>query len=143
MLSDRLLRTTVHDRVKVLSDRTYTLGGMSRSPKVQRVPPPFRQIADHYALKIRTGHLKPGDLLPSLPTIMETWGVSRVTASKANDRLRNLGLVEHVPGKGLRVLGEPAPEAAPDPVNDPLTPAPAATPRRPRPAPKPAERRTP
>lgn len=137
MLSDSLLRTTVHDRVKVLSDRTYTLTGMSRSPKVQRVPPPYQQIADHYALKIRTGHLKPGDLLPSLPTIMETWGVSRVTASKANDRLRTRGLVEHVPGKGLRVIDQ----AAPEPVNEPLTPP--AAPRRGRPAPKPAERRTP
>lgn len=68
------------------------------------MPPPFRQISDHYVLQMRAGQLKPGDFLPPVTEIMSTWKVSRATASKATDRLKMLGLVETVPARGLRVI---------------------------------------
>jgi DNA-binding GntR family transcriptional regulator len=80
---------------------------MSRSPGVQRVPPPFRQIADHYALQIRTGKLKIGDFLPPREQIVQTWEVSHATAAKATDLLKQRGLVETVPARGLRVIARP------------------------------------
>lgn len=85
-------------------DECHTLGTMSPSPGVQRVPPPFRQIADHYALQIRSGKLKPGDYLPTGAELMAKWQVSKATASKAVDVLKTRGLVETVPAKGIRVL---------------------------------------
>lgn len=95
---------------------------------VQRVAPPYQQIADHYAAEIAAGRLRPGDYLPTLPQLVETWGVSRVTASKATDRLKVMGLVETVTSKGIRVVEREQPERQPRQ-------------RKPRPAPRPAARR--
>ena len=79
-----------------------SLGTMT--PELRRVPPPFEQIADYYAAEIRSGRLATGDYIPANAAIVSTWSVSKATASKATDRLRSLGLVETVPGHGLRVL---------------------------------------
>lgn len=77
------------------------------TPELRRVPPPFQQIADHYAAEIQAGRIAVGDYIPAGAAIMDTWGVSKATAAKATDRLRALGLVETVPGHGLRVVSLP------------------------------------
>lgn len=97
------------------------------SPSVERVPAPFEQIARYYAGEIVSGQIAPGDLIPSSATIMRTWHVARATATKATDRLRAMGLVETVPGKGLRVLDHreaATMTASPDtPVDQPIVAA--------------------
>lgn len=77
------------------------------TPELRHVPPPFEQIAEYYAAEIRAGRIAAGDYLPGNSAIVSTWGVSRATASKATDRLRADGLVETVPGQGLRVIAQP------------------------------------
>jgi DNA-binding transcriptional regulator YhcF (GntR family) len=81
------------------------------TPDLRRVPPPFEQIADHYAYAIYTGQLAVGDFLPSAATLTSSWGVSKTTAARATERLHYLGLIETVPGKGLQVLPHDQPVA--------------------------------
>ena len=105
MLLDAPHRTRGSYPLGTLGPRTL----LAVPPEIRRVPPPFEQIADHYATEIREGRLTAGEFIPANHVIQSTWSVSKATASKATDQLRRLGLVETVPGHGLRVV-EQTPE---------------------------------
>ena len=77
------------------------------SPKITQTVPKYVQVADYIREQIMTGELKPGDALPSERQIVEEWGVSRPTATKALSALRVEGLVEARQGSGTFVRVQP------------------------------------
>ena len=75
--------------------------------KLEVALPKYVQVADYIREQIITGELKPGDALPSERQIVEEWGVSRPTATKALSALRVEGLVEARQGSGTFVRAQP------------------------------------
>jgi GntR family transcriptional regulator len=71
-----------------------------------RYVPHWRRIEQ--ALRDRIATLDPGDALPSDADLCEEFGVSRMTARNAMQRLADEGLVLRVPGKGSYVAEPPA-----------------------------------
>src|SRR5262245_58309217 len=70
--------------------------------------------------RITSGEVKPDDRVPSTREITRHWGVALATATKAIALLRDLGLVETLPGSGTVVRSASA-----------LPPRRAAEPREP------------
>jgi DNA-binding transcriptional MocR family regulator len=68
--------------------------------------PRYRQLAAILRAEIRTGTIRPGQLVPSETTLHQRYGVSRLTARAAVHVLRAEGLAEHVNGRGV-VVREP------------------------------------
>lgn len=66
----------------------------------------YRQIADQLQADIQKGQLKPGERLPSLNSLAETYRVNRITVLRAINRLKRSGLVYSVPAQGTFVGGE-------------------------------------
>ncbi len=62
--------------------------------------PPWRRVADDLRRRIESGQFPPGAPLASLTSLAEQHQVSRTTARKAVDALRDDGLVESVRGWG-------------------------------------------
>jgi len=48
--------------------------------------------------KIKSGELKPGDRVPSVTELVETYNVSHSTARRALAKLKDMGLTDTVPG---------------------------------------------
>jgi GntR family transcriptional regulator len=69
--------------------------------------PPYREVAAALRAQIETGALPPGARLPSAAEIGARWGVSHVTAGRAIRELRDAGLVDEQPGRGLFVRTPP------------------------------------
>lgn len=68
--------------------------------------PPYVQIADMLADRIRSGEWEPRRRIPSETTLMQMYEhqrVARTTIRRAVARLRNLGLVYTVPHRGTYV----------------------------------------
>ncbi|WP_184889998.1 GntR family transcriptional regulator, partial [Sphaerisporangium siamense] len=63
------------------------------------------RIADDIRTKIESGHLQPGDKLPGLPDLAQSYGVSLVTVRLALARLKQEGLVISQQGRGNFVRG--------------------------------------
>lgn len=85
------------------------------APKIHEALPKYVQVANHFRNQIRRGELGPGDELPSERRIVEEWGVSRPTATKALALLRQDGLVDSQQGSGTYVRAQPGPHRrAPD-----------------------------
>lgn len=72
-------------------------------PELEQPLPRYLQIAGGIRDRILRGDLRPGDEVPSERQIAATWGVSRPTAGKALDVLRQEGLVESRRGSGSYV----------------------------------------
>jgi GntR family transcriptional regulator len=85
------------------------------APKIQEALPKYVQVANHFRNLILRGELRPGDEIPSERRIVDDWGVSRPTATKALALLRQEGLVESQQGSGTYVRSRPGPHRrAPD-----------------------------
>jgi len=63
----------------------------------------YGEVAERLGAEIREGSCAAGAPCPSLTKIMRRFGVSRVTAVRAVDRLKKQGLVASRPGKGTFV----------------------------------------
>jgi DNA-binding GntR family transcriptional regulator len=65
--------------------------------------PVWSQLAGILRGQIARGEIQPGKLLPSTRTLMQRYEVSDGTVKRAVARLRDEGLVESVPGRGVYV----------------------------------------
>jgi DNA-binding GntR family transcriptional regulator len=65
--------------------------------------PPWMQVRSDLERRIGSGEYRPGQRLPSIPQLMERYGVARVTIVKAVRALSAEGLVETRPGWGTFV----------------------------------------
>jgi GntR family transcriptional regulator len=59
---------------------------------------PYMLIVNVLAEKIKSGELKPGDRMPSVTELTETYDVSHSTARRALAKLKEMGLTDTVPG---------------------------------------------
>jgi GntR family transcriptional regulator len=65
--------------------------------------PPYRQVADIVAGRIKRGQLKPGTRIPTESELIDEFEISRSTARRAVAWLREQGLIETVPQRGSYV----------------------------------------
>jgi len=72
-------------------------------PQLDQALPKYRQIANHFRDQILRGDLRPGDELPSERAVASRFSVSRPTATKALELLRQEGFAESVQGSGTFV----------------------------------------
>lgn len=67
----------------------------------------YEEIAESLRARIASGGIAPGETIPSGRELAEQWGVSRATAIKAVDMLRNDGVVVAKQGTGFVVTETP------------------------------------
>lgn len=67
----------------------------------------YELIAEDLRTRVANGEFGPGDLLPSGRDLAEQWDVSRATVVRADDGLRNDGLVSTRQGAGFVVAETP------------------------------------
>lgn len=77
---------------------------MNTQQRAPRGASASERIATDIRERIASGEYNVGDLIPSERELVETWGVAKMTASRAAGRLKSEGLVETQPGRGLVVL---------------------------------------
>ena len=65
--------------------------------------PMYLKIKNDIMQQVKNNLLLPGDRLPTELQLMEKYGVSRITVSKALGELKNEGYVERFPNKGTFV----------------------------------------
>lgn len=81
-------------------DHAHCMRQIDRASRV----PPSQQIVAHLRKEIQDGRYSPdGPALPSVMRLSQEWGVSRGTANKALQALRDEGLIEVEPGMGYYV----------------------------------------
>jgi GntR family transcriptional regulator len=66
--------------------------------------PVWAQLAGILRDQIRRGEIAKGKLLPSINTLVQTYGVSDGTVKRALGQLREEGLIDSVKGRGSFVL---------------------------------------
>lgn len=67
----------------------------------------YEEIAEFLRARIAAGEIAPGETIPSGRELAEQWDVSRATAIKAVDVLRNDGVVVAKQGTGFVVTETP------------------------------------
>jgi DNA-binding LacI/PurR family transcriptional regulator len=72
----------------------------------------YRQLSDIIKQDIASGKFKPGDRLPSMDILAETYSVNKVTVRRALADLSAAGLIYSVPAQGTYVSEEPVPRSA-------------------------------
>lgn len=90
--------------------------------------PIYQRIADEIDVRIRSGDLQPGDRVPSIRQIADSWNVAIATATRVISALRERGLVEAKVGSGTVVsasVGNPRPKRRAE-MADPRQPLPVA-----------------
>ncbi len=65
--------------------------------------PVYKQLLRQFETKIKTGKLKPGEVVPSMNELSEELGISRETVKKVYSILRDRGYLEAHQGKGFYV----------------------------------------
>jgi DNA-binding GntR family transcriptional regulator len=65
----------------------------------------YVQVADHITARIESGDLAPGDRLPPERELATVYGVAYDTIRRANELLRERGLIVTVHGRGTFVAG--------------------------------------
>jgi GntR family transcriptional regulator len=72
---------------------------------------PYMLIVYALADKIKSGELKPGDRMPSVTELIQTYSVSHSTARRALAKLKDMGLTDTVPGYAtfVRLPGQDRP----------------------------------
>ncbi|MFC9497614.1 GntR family transcriptional regulator [Streptomyces sp. NPDC056982] len=73
----------------------------------QSKKPGYAEIASHYRTLIADGTLAPGDEMPSMSKVCETFKVSITTANRAYKQLKSEGLTVPKPGVGTVVADQP------------------------------------
>jgi hypothetical protein len=63
--------------------------------------PKYRQLANSIIEGIQAGHIKEGDVLPSINEVSFAHYISRITVEKGYNYLKTLGIVESIRGKGF------------------------------------------
>ncbi|MCF6467327.1 winged helix-turn-helix transcriptional regulator [Nonomuraea sp. MG754425] len=109
-------RTTVRAAVEQLRGQglvqtvpakgTYVTGEKTTAPV-----PASRRLVEDLRDAITSGHLKPGDPLPPEQELMDTYGLAAITITIALRKLRQEGLIHHIPGRGRFAGPGPAREA--------------------------------
>lgn len=74
--------------------------------------PPYLQLAAILRDRIESGELAPGQMVPSIVTLAQEYGIAKTTVRKAMALLRDEGLVRMRPAWGTFVT---APEERPKP----------------------------
>ena len=69
--------------------------------------PPYRRVADDLRGKIDAGELLPGEQVPSMAQLADSYGISRGTARRVLTTLRDEGYVYVTPGWGTFVVDDP------------------------------------
>jgi DNA-binding transcriptional regulator YhcF (GntR family) len=75
--------------------------------------PPYQRIIRQVTDDIRAGRLKPGDPVPGAARLGDEHGVSKSTAQRALNELKDAGLISSVVGVGITVSDRVPPEDAP------------------------------
>ncbi|GHH67681.1 hypothetical protein GCM10017673_15080 [Streptosporangium violaceochromogenes] len=70
----------------------------------------YAALADHVALRITLGDLRPGARLPGERDLAAEYGVAIGTARRAVEELRERGLVVTLPAKGTFIVVPQPPE---------------------------------
>jgi GntR family transcriptional regulator len=65
--------------------------------------PVYLQVVDQIKAAAASGHLREGEILPSIRPLAEELRVNRNTIAKAYSELEGLGVIETMPGKGCFV----------------------------------------
>ncbi|MGW2571709.1 GntR family transcriptional regulator, partial [Streptomyces sp. NPDC001537] len=79
------------------------VGRRGRRPAGGGVPLTFEVIAETVRERIRSGGLRPGDVLPTQAVLMREFGASSLTVQKAMALLKQDGWAVSRPGKGAFV----------------------------------------
>lgn len=94
-------------------------------------PPLQQQVCEQFIAHVRSGRLRPGDVVPASRTLAQQLGVSRTVVLRAYELLRANGFLSARRGSGTHVAG-PGARAAKQAVSRPRSRAPLA-PQPPRP----------
>src|SRR4051812_47658428 len=96
------LLTIGHPKQNCLAGKTTSLfdlisiDGFSSTPK-------HLQLVQGFLKAIEAGFIRTNDVLPSLNELKDVYEISRDTAEKCYRQLRQVGVLESVPGKGYFV----------------------------------------
>jgi len=80
--------------------------------------PLYQQVAGELRREIADGNVKAGDRLPSAREIAAACGVNSNTVLRALGELRDEGLLEFRPGRGVTITGTPQLSAIVERIND-------------------------